>query len=72
MTLNRRMMIAAAGLAAGRALPASAQSNASKIKSLASAVQKAIQADGLLVLPVDTDRMYPVKRSSAISQRRNP
>ncbi len=51
MTLNRRMIIAAAGLAAGRALPALAQSNASKIKSLTSAVEKAIQADGLLVLP---------------------
>ena len=51
MTLNRRMMIAAAGLAAGGGLPAAAQSKTSKIKHLSSAVEKAIQADGVLVLP---------------------
>ena len=51
MTLNRRMMIAAAGFVGGGGLPAAAQSKSNKIKNLASAVEKAIQADGVLVLP---------------------
>ena len=51
MTLNRRMMIAAAGLAAGGVLPAVAETKSTKIKSLPSVVEKAIQADGVLVLP---------------------
>ncbi len=51
MTLNRRMMIAAAGFVGGGGLPAVAQSKSSKIKNLQAAVEKAIQADGVLVLP---------------------
>ena len=51
MTLNRRMIIAAAGLAAGAAMPASTQAKSSNINNLAEEIKKAIQADGVLVLP---------------------
>ena len=51
MTLNRRMMIAAAGLAASGGLPVAAQSKPPKIKSFSAAIEKAIQGGGVLVLP---------------------
>ncbi|WP_373504456.1 TIGR03808 family TAT-translocated repetitive protein [Aestuariivirga sp.] len=51
MTLNRRMMIAGAALAAGSITPVAAQTKASKIKNLDAAIEKAIQGDGMLVLP---------------------
>ena len=51
MTLNRRMMIAAAGLTAGGVLPATAAIKPPKIKDLSASIEKASQADGVLVLP---------------------
>jgi uncharacterized secreted repeat protein (TIGR03808 family) len=51
MTLNRRMMMAAAGFAACPIALAEAQANSSKINNLEDLVEKAIQAGGGLVLP---------------------
>ena len=56
MTLNRRMMIAAAGLAAGGVLPATAAIKLTKIKDLSASIEKASQTDGVLVLQRTLDR----------------
>jgi uncharacterized secreted repeat protein (TIGR03808 family) len=69
MTLSRRTVFAAAGLAASIAAPAIAQTKRSKFKSLQEEVEKAIQGDGVLLLPPEDvlTETVTIERGLAIS-----